>query len=217
MPSLYDEKSARQRARLRSLFAAPPPTVPPPEVPPPGGLYGPEAGARDPRGSARDQASFPSISAMFNDPGFRGDWGKVAAMMSPGMSLARDLITGNDPINGNAGMGAASTGMNVAGGVANPELAGRSDPSQGGADIFGGRDLDLAGSIGESPGLYRKGGRVKKQGLFNIDPPGPDNVVIGAKTGERIITDDDYAAFSKETKAEVDAAMKKAEARRKKR
>jgi len=159
----------------------------------------------DPRGGARDQASYGSFSEMMNDPGFRGDWGKVAGMMSPTGSLIMDLLTGNDQINGNANMGAANTGMNVAGGVQNPEFAGRGDPSQAGG--FG-VDLNAAGSMGEQPGMYARGGKVGPRGLLSGDPPGPDNVVIGAKTGERILNAQQFASLSKEARAEVERALK---------
>jgi hypothetical protein len=98
--------------------------------------------------------------------------------------------------------GAANTGMNVAGGVPNPELAGR------GGDIFGGFDRDLAGSVGESPGLYAKGGKVGRKGLLDMDPPGPDNVVIGAKTGERVLNAKQFGSLSKEARAEVERVLK---------
>ena len=100
--------------------------------------------------------------------------------------------------------------------MVSPELQGRNDPSQqmgGMADIWQGNDMDLAGSIGEQPGMYADGGKVTKpnpQSLFgNIDPPGPDDQLAGVKTGERILNEEQYASLSKEAKAEVDAALKK--------
>lgn len=165
----------------------------------------------DPRGGARDQASYGSFSEMMNDPGFRGDWGKVAGMMSPTGSLIMDLLTGNDQINGNANMGAANTGMNNAGGVPNPELAGRSDPSQGGGGTPGGPPGGGWGGSGVEGdrGFLYKGGKVPAKGLLgNVDPPGPDNVLVAAKTGERILNAQQFASLSKEARAEVERALK---------
>lgn len=57
--------------------------------------------------------------------------------------------------------GAANTGMNVAGGVPNPELAGRSDPSQSGPQIESEGNAGAWGGSGEkmaNGGLRRKGG-----------------------------------------------------------
>lgn len=77
-------------------------------------------------------------------------------------------------------------------------------------------DFNPAGSAGNLDGIYAKGGKVGRKGLLDGDPPGPDNVIIGAKTGERVLTKAQYNALSPKARAEVDAAMKKSEKARKK-
>ena len=166
--------------------------------------FGPDPMQADPRGMGRDQASFPSFGAMMSDPGFRGDWGKVGAMMSPGISFARDMITGNDPIQGGFGMGAANTGMNMAGGTPNPELMGRNDFSQldlagqisaaeapgMGADPMGGGVGVNAADLGadpNAPGMFAQGGMVRPQDLAGPNPPGPDQGYVGVHAGEMIL------------------------------
>lgn len=249
MAGLYGEKSARQRARLQSLFAQPPTVTPPgTEVDPdaldmyPGGDGEIGKGAqhgkafsemtskelndyasKQAKGNLVERNMFSGLSGLVGPLG----WGAMLSNLEDSQLAAelgaRGFSNPGDFVGGQIA-GAAGTGMNVAGGVANPELAGRSDASQGGnagGPPGGGvsaADLGASLAEGNANGLFNKGGRVKKQSsLFPINPPGPDNVVIGAKTGERIITDEDYASFKPETKADIDAAMKRAEARRKKR
>lgn len=81
--------------------------------------------------------------------------------------------------------GAANTGMNVAGGVPNPELAGRSDASQGGPanDPSQDRGVDPTGGGSANPdGGYAEGGVVEGDQV-----QGQDDVTISADGGEGII------------------------------
>ena len=149
--------------------------------------FGPDPMQADPRGMGRDQRSFGSFSEMMNDPGFRGDWGKIAAMSGPtALALgAGSAMTGIGSM-GSAiqdGFGGRPGGGLNQGGMADDLAAfGGSDPMGGGFGV----DLDAAGSMGESPGLYAGGG-VVDQPLMPGDPPGPDNRIIGAKAGEVVL------------------------------
>jgi len=82
--------------------------------------------------------------------------------------------------------------------------------SAGGFSGGGVSAADLGASLaeGNTTGVFAKGGKVGRKGLLDIDPPGPDNVVIGAKTGERILNEKQYRALSQEARAEVDRVLK---------
>ena len=142
------------------------------------GVIGGETNRGDPRAAGIDQRSFGSFSEMVNDPDFRNDWSNVA-----GMAGVSGMF--GSAIKDMLGLGAQQ-------GPVDPNMA----------------ELNLNGSEGESPGLYAKGGKVGRKGLLDGDPPGPDNVIIGAKTGERILNEKQFGALSKEAQAEVERVLK---------
>jgi len=200
----------RQKKRLQGLLQAPAVT-PPPVIDPETGLPYPsgEANLADERGRgggqpvARDLGDF--ASRVMQGLGMMGPVGLVSglALSSENARAAQDAINS----------------MNVAGGVLNPELAGRNNA---GPAAGGGVDLSGAGMGGQTAGGFsgtgvegvagflHKGGKVPKRGLLDVDPPGPDNVLIGAKTGERVLTQAQYKSLSKAARAEIDAALTKA-------
>lgn len=162
---------------------------------------GGERMGNDPRGDSRDHRSFAGLGDYFNDP----DVQKNGRALMDMMMGASPILSGfNMATGGYQGMGPQipAFGMNDA--VAD-EIA---QAAGGGGGGGFGVDLDAAGSVGESPGLYAKGGRVGPRGLLAGDPPGPDNVVIGAKTGERILNAKQFASLSEEARAEVEHALK---------
>ncbi len=149
----------------------------------------------DPRGAGRDQRSFESFGAMIRDPDFRNDWSEIAGKFgSLGMfgSAIRDMT----------GLGKEAYGP------AMPAFGTRDAVADEIGSAAMGSNLDLAGSVGESPGLYAKGGKVGRRGLLDGDPPGPDNVIIGAKTGERVLNEKQFGALSPEARAEVERVLK---------
>lgn len=101
--------------------------------------------------------------------------------------------------------GAANTGMNVAGGMANPELAGRNDLSQislaaqiaaaeaagqaGDPTMGGGVGVNAAdlGAEPNAPGMYAEGGVVRRKDMRGPNPPGPDQGFVGVHAGEMIL------------------------------
>lgn len=69
------------------------------------------------------------------------------------------------------------------------------DPNPGGLDNGGWGDNAAPGGGGWADGgLYAKGG-VVTQGHVPGDPPGPDNVMIGAQTGEGVVTRNAMAKY----------------------
>lgn len=101
----------------------------------------------------------------------------AAALASSGLSNPADFVGGQIA-------GAANTGMNVAGGAANPELGGRGDPSQGGG--MGGQTeggVSNSGVEGDR-GFLAKGGEVTKSHLSGPDPKGPDDGKANLDIGE---------------------------------
>ena len=151
------------------------------------GVIGGETNMGDPRAAGIDQEPF-------NGEKFSRDLGKLFDMamgVSPSAS-AFNMATG-----GYAGRGPQMPSFGLNDAVAD-EI--------GSAAM--GSGLDLASSEGESPGLYAKGGKVGRKGLLDGDPPGPDNVIIGAKTGERILNEKQFGALSKEAQAEVERVLK---------
>ncbi len=158
----------------------------------------------DPRGSARDQASFANISAMFNDPGFRGDWGKVAAMSGP-MALgvgALSHMTGignlGNAIQDGFGGGTVNSPAEVYSGG---DWSGpANDPNIGGGEY--------GGLGGNRDGGFAKGGKVKREGLLGPNPPGPDDGYAALNVGERVLNAKQFASLSKEARAEVERALK---------
>jgi hypothetical protein len=212
--SLYDygAPGRRQKARLQSLFAAKPVT----QASPQGSLYdqniGGEANPTDIRGNSRDHRSFDSLGDYFNDPDVQKN-GRALLDMITGTSPS--MVGLNMATGGFAGMGPQMPAFGMRDAVAD-EIA----EAAGGGGFSGGAGVsaaDLGASLaeGNTTGMFSKGGKVTKRSLFGPNPPGPDDGFGGLKAGERVITEDDYAGFSKSTKAEIDAAMKKAAARRK--
>lgn len=130
----------------------------------------------------------------------------AAELGNRGMSNPADFVGGQIA-------GAANTGMNNAGGVPNPELAGRSG---GGSNDLSPSDMAQISAAAEAAnndprsGGMAHGGIVKRSGLLGPNPPGPDQGYQALRDQERVITPEAYAGFSKATKAEIDAAMKKA-------
>lgn len=262
MPSLFDfaAPGRRQKARLQGLFS--PPEVPPPVVENPAqSLF--SGGGTDVENQSRGGKAFSEMTNQelrdYSDRRNNGNFmernlGKTSPLsaLNP-MSLISSLVMNGleksqlpaefanrglsnpgDFVGGQIA-GAANTGMNVAGGAANPELAGRNDLSQmsleaqiaaaeaagqmGDPTMGGGVGVNAAdlGAEPNAPGMYAKGGKVTGSLFEGVDPPGPDNVIIAAKTGERVLNEEQYASLSNEAKAEVDRALKKTEAGKKKR
>lgn len=111
-------------------------------------------------------------------------WGGRGSGMSPG-----DFVGGQS-------VGAAGSGMNVAGGVANPELAGRNDLSQDRGGVPGGWDGTDAGKEGaavEAAAIDAVAGGAGPQALAEggvvegDQVQGQDDVTINADGGEGII------------------------------
>lgn len=246
----YDAPRRRQRQRLQGLYA--PPVEPPPpgseglytgQAAGQGG--GPDGDQSDANqrdqvhGKAFDQMTMQELQSYASDRA-RSPLGGLSSLPAALASIIgikganfledsqlnaelanRGLANPSDFVGGHVA-GAANTGMNVAGGVANPELAGRAGASLSNAALDaaeeagreadptgGGLSLGANGEMVDPQGLYSRGGKVTRQGLFKGNPPGPDNVIIGAKTGERIINDEIFRGFSDATRKEIDAALKK--------
>ena len=111
--------------------------------------------------------------------------------------------------------GAANTGMNMAGGMAKPELAGRSDLTQMGLDaqiaaaeaagqagdptMGGGVGVNAAdlGAEPNAPGMFARGGVVRRKDMRGPDPKGPDQGFVGVHAGEMILNKPQQAALAR--------------------
>jgi len=233
----YGAKSRRQRERLRSIYENPEPEEESEEDEseslfpgPDGGTQGEKPGGKGYDYSAMTPAEFNQAAQNRANAGFMDRHGPgLVAGMIPGGSVAMAIGREMDRRNFEAEQALRSAEFKGLGQMMPDEMmqfgpvgmaagpAPAPSPAEAVsgsfADIWQGNEKDLAGSIGEQPGLYARGGKVTKphpQSLFgNIDPPGPDDQLAGVKTGERILNEEQYASLSKEAKAEVDAALKK--------
>lgn len=162
-----------------------------------------ETGGIDPGGERglagshpTDLRSFDSLGDFFNDPGVQKD-GRALMDMITGVSPS--LVGANMVSGGFQGMGPQMPSFGINDAVAD-EIGSAAMGSGGGL-----ASIDVEPS---APGLFAKGGKVGRKGLLDGDPPGPDNVIIGAKTGERILNEKQFGALSKEAQAEVERVLK---------
>jgi len=155
----------------------------------------------DNRDPSKDLRSFSGLGEYFSD----------SDVQKNGRALM-DMVTGVSPAAaalGFGGMGQTPMGPQMPAFGMDPAVSNEiAQAAAGGGAYSGGFDSSQAGSEGEQPGMYAKGGKVGPRGLLAGDPPGPDNVVIGAKTGERILNAQQFASLSKEARAEVERALK---------
>lgn len=172
-------------------------------------FYGGER-TSDPRSSGSDQRSYGSFSEMMNDPGFRGDWGKVAGMAGPTAmlgSLAMNALGFGDTIQN--GFGGAPGGGLGKGGMADDLAAfGQTDPmaAQIAAAEAPGQIADPMGGIagpgsiaeGTSPGMFSGGGMVMPGDLSGPDPAGPDQGYAALKAGEVVLNKEQQKKVGRE-------------------
>lgn len=153
------------------------------------GVIGGETNMGDPRAAGIDQEPF-------NGEKFSRDLGKL---MDMAMGVSPSASAFNMATGGYAGMGPQMPSFGLNDAVAD-EI--------GSAAMGGGGGLASIDVEPSAPGLFAKGGKVGRKGLLDGDPPGPDNVIIGAKTGERILNEKQFASLSKEARAEVERVLK---------
>lgn len=227
MASLF-EPSRRQRTRLKS----PKSVFEPEEDEEGGGLFpGGDVDQKD-RGDHRAGLPEKPLSEL---PGYVGNmammafggppsWmGNAASYATTGKSIMGNLgdwmgFGGKEPSIAEIMTGNTSANSNSTRSADDPDgigIGGGMGPSM--ADLNAATSAAAAAEMDPNSFMFR-GGKVKKpasESLFaDVDPPGPDDVLIAAKTGERILNEAQYASLSKEAKAEVDAALK-AKAKRK--
>jgi hypothetical protein len=229
-PGLLGSPTERQRQRLRGLLQAP--TVDPAasttqQILDPWQTDRGEAMPGAVHGRSFDQMTNDELRGYAQDRVTGNLVQRNIEMLSPSMIASlvfggleksqlgselasRGLSNPGDFVGGQIS-GAAGTGMNVAGGVANPELMGRSDPSQ--ADITGANlgNGEYGGLGGNRDGGFAKGGVVRRGGLLGPNPPGPDEGFAALKGGERVLNEEQYGKLSPAAKKEIDALMRKTE------
>jgi hypothetical protein len=155
--------------------------------------------------------------------------GIAGGPLSAGLGLASHATTGKSIMENIAdflGLGsgkesmAGVPGLGIENGtqtMASPELQGRNDPSQS-MNGPGMADLNAATAAAaeadkDPNGFMFKGGRVRR-GLLDLDPPGPDDTVIAAKRGERVLNDRQWAALSPTARREIESLFEKTGARK---
>jgi hypothetical protein len=161
-----------------------------------GGDKAGKGGNEDP---SRDLRSFAGLGDYFNDFDVRNDLSNLA-----GMSGVGALFGG--AIRDMTGWGKEAYGPTMPAFGLNDAVADEIAQAAGGGGASPGPQI--AGPEPSAPGLFAKGGKVGRKGLLDMDPPGPDNVVIGAKTGERILNEKQFGSLSKEARAEVERVLK---------
>jgi hypothetical protein len=159
---------------------------------------GGETPTGDIRGTAKDLRAFDSVGAYFNDPMVQKDFRALGDMI---MGASPTMVGLNMATGGFTGMGPQMPAFGLNDAVAD-EIA---DAAVGAG---GSQSAGIDAPEPSAPGLFVKGGKVGRKGLLDIDPPGPDNVVIGAKTGERILNAKQFGSLSKEARAEVERVLK---------
>lgn len=172
------------------------------------GSMGDRVGNTDP---SRDLRSFNSVGDYFNDPDVQKNGRALMDMItgaSPSMS-GFNMATG-----GYAGMGPQVPAFGINDAVADEIAQAAQGGGGGGSGGMGGMGGQTEGGTSSSGvegdrGFLYKGGKVPAKGLLgNVDPPGPDNVLIAAKTGERVLNEKQYGRLSPEAQKEVDAVLK---------
>lgn len=222
----------------RGLLSGPAPTTPTPAAAAVDPALGGERGAdlrgsgRDVKDwdSISQWANDPGVR--------RDGWALADILTGPSLMRGGAAAFGYDPISHNLGVAQntaaaaqaqqeldaaieahnAANAANSVTGLGNSGAwagTGEKDGNMGAPGGFAGAGVDLADlaaaaganidtGIGASP--YFKGGVVRRRGL--LDPPGPDDTVIAAKSGERILNDAQWKKLTPETRKEIQAVFK---------
>lgn len=188
----------------------------------------------DPAGDrGKDRGGLPAydnvkdwVGAMMGTPGILGPGMALDAMIGRGLfgkGQSNDYMTTDEAFNGmtqaqkeaQPGMAMMPGDPMLAAAVAEAQAASRDAAQQGQMGLDAGLGLggQTAGGWGGTgvegdKGFLAEGGKVTHSLFEGVDPPGPDDVIIAAKTGERVLNEAQYASLSPEAKAEVDAALK---------
>lgn len=169
----------------------PPSAVPPPSDP---GIGGPDGGAQDSHPGDLPQATSwgDFMDRVLSGAGMFGMGGLLRGLVGRDM----DVRSAQEAVNS----------MNMAGGAMNPELQGRSygqDYGGGSGDYTGGVGVDVSGAEPSAPGMFAKGGRLRRNmgGIgyaVGGDGDGRDDKIPALLSdGEHVIPADVVAAYGR--------------------
>lgn len=161
----------------------------------------------DPRGDSRDHRSFAGLGDYFGDPDVQKNG---RALMDMVMGASTTLSGFNMATGGYNGMGPQipAFGMNdaVADEIAQAAAGG---VAPGSGDVMGGQTAGgFSGSGVEGDRGFLFEGGVVDEPFLPGDPPGPDDRIIAAKKGERVLTEGQFKRLSEEAKAEIERLFK---------
>ena len=202
--AVFRQQHPELAPRVTASTPPPPATTPTPATTYEGTM-GDRAGNSDP---SRDLRSFASIGDYFNDPQVQRDG---RALLDMGLGVANPAIqafAGNGIFSGQVGPqmpaggvpGATPSSMQgsfsefndiaaekaaLDAQIAAAEAAGQAgDPTMGGGVGVNAADL---GAEPNAPGMFARGGVVRRKDMRGPNPPGPDQGFVGVHAGEMIL------------------------------